>query len=158
MRQIATHPGRMCSYFQCYSAPRLRAEHLGQALLGGRHAAFRDHLALLVQDAVTTASVAQIQPDGQPSAGSRFLARRLPYGVILLHGQSPFRVHLECVSLWERIASRRGTGLLIPSIGSVPNNTQNVNRKPNSTTLDPGSFVEFRSLYAIRVWPNSVLF
>src|SRR3989442_8787378 len=115
MRQIATHPGRMCSYFQCYSAPRLRAEHLGQALLGGRHAAFRDHLALLVQDAVTTASVAQIQPDGQPSAGSRFLARRLPYGVILLHGQSPFRVHLECVSLWERIASRRGTGLLIPS-------------------------------------------
>jgi two-component system CheB/CheR fusion protein len=72
----------MGSHFQRYSAPRLRSKHLRKSFLGRRYAAFREQLALFVQDAVATASISQIDSHRQFLPGLLAHHRRLSYGAI----------------------------------------------------------------------------
>src|SRR5690349_4007675 len=84
----------MRPHFQRQSAPRLRSKHLGKAFLGRRHATLRQYLALLVQYAVTTAPISQIDSDRQLPVGSLSGPYRPFCGVMLPHGRSPF----DCTS------------------------------------------------------------
>src|ERR1041385_9065835 len=92
------------------------AEHLAHSFRRGAHLTFPLHLASFIQNAVPTGAIAQVQADRQLRLG-KIAALLRCHGANLLHCRSPLSVVLSSTSItWERTASRRETGLLIPSV------------------------------------------
>src|SRR5581483_4265765 len=116
LAQHPAHPGGMRPRLQRDPAARHFAEHLAQGFRRGAHLAFPLHLAPFIQHAVPTRAIAQVQADRQLKL-CKMSALVYRYSANLLHSRSPLSVVLSSTSItWERTASRRETGLLIPSV------------------------------------------
>src|SRR5215472_4564994 len=93
---------------------RHRPEHLTEGLRRCTEFLLEHYLPALVQHAIPTPTVPQIQ------SHDVFLLRKVP-GLLLCHSdtlphsRSPLLIALERVCHWELIASRLETGILIPS-------------------------------------------
>ena len=111
--QQAAHPRRMGSHFHRHAAAAHPGKPLRQSLPGGRHGAFRRHLAVGSQNTIAAALVSQVHADrNRPFCANCCPLRTLFDGAILLHGRSP--LHFECVSIGS-LSHPAEAGPLIPS-------------------------------------------
>src|SRR6202035_2809678 len=96
----------MRSRFQRDPAARHLAKRLADSARCGRHAAFQNYVTRLIQDAVTAASISQVQPKGKCGLFEN-LVSVFHHSAILSHKPVSFPLRLERVNRWEHIASRR---------------------------------------------------
>src|SRR5664279_2846575 len=107
----------MHARLQGYAAAWHRSEDFLHRFRSRAQLLLAHHFARFIQHAVPTGSIAQVQTDGQFRLD--ILVARSLRGATLLHCRSPLSVCASSASItWERTASRRETGLLIPSVTS----------------------------------------
>src|SRR5664279_1376872 len=105
----------MHARLQGYAAAWHRSEDFLHRFRSRAQLLLAHHFARFIQHAVPTGSIAQVQTDGQFRLD--ILVARSLRGATLLHCRSPLSVCASSASItWERTASRRETGLLIPSV------------------------------------------
>src|SRR5271167_751010 len=102
-----THPWRVRPRFQRHPAARHPTEDFLHGLRPGRHFLFQNYFSRLIQYAVPTPSVSQIQPDRQ-FLTYNFFDLLCRCSANLLHCRSPLSPCASSASItWELIASRR---------------------------------------------------
>src|SRR5664279_1704771 len=105
----------MHARLQGYAAAWHRSEDFLHRFRSRAQLLLAHHFARFIQHALPTGSIAQVQTNGQFRLD--ILVARSLRGATLLHCRSPLSVCASSASItWERTASRRETGLLIPSV------------------------------------------
>src|SRR6059036_3117489 len=111
--QLPAYPRGMGPGLQCSSTARDSAEDFVDALRRRRQTVFQNHIACLIQDAVMTCAVSQIQTDGQLELPKNLVATHR-HSANLLHSRSPFSC-ASSTSIIGSVSHPVETGLLIPS-------------------------------------------
>src|SRR6516225_11295865 len=75
---------------------------------------FQNDFPGFIQNTVERPTISQIHTNGELASFENLVCSPA-HSASLLHSRSPFLCALSTIQHWERIASRRETGLLIPS-------------------------------------------
>src|SRR5439155_12455305 len=111
-RQQSAHPRRMRSRLHRYATPHHPSKGLLHFFRGCWYLLFSKDFADFIQNAVTTETISQIQPNGELPVQNVFFTRL--HSANLLHCRSPFLCALS-TSIIGSLSHPVETGLLIPS-------------------------------------------